>query len=340
MVLVVASLAGCKGSGSPAPSPSASPSAAAPDPAKVAAAASVALEAFQLANAPKEKRDPARSVTLYKKACDDGNADGCAGLGIELVWNQLGQKLDVAGGAAMLAAACRSGSMRGCNALGSATEEGKGVPKSEEQARELYQRACDGGERRGCRNVAVYLAAGRGGLPKSLDRSVALYDKACKMGDTFACAKFGMAMLEGIGVVRSCEKATELLEKACFDEVEPVGDACGNAYLSASQGRCDGRKDMKSAERYARRGCDVDKEQCFALASVYMGRGTVPADPQKVNELLHESCAHDSANGCNTLADAYAKGSWGVQRLPGEAARYRKKACDLGNDYACQRLRP
>ena len=325
----------CKRSSSPQGNPSA---AASSDSARVAAAASAVAQAFDLSTGPKEKQDPARAVGLYKNACDDGNADGCAGLGIEYMWNALGVKLDVAAGVTLLKRACDAGSFRGCNALGNATEEGKGVPKSEDEARELFQRACDGGERRGCRNLAEYLATGRGGLPKSVERAAALYDKACQMGDTTACATLGMSTFTGEGVSRSCAKAMDLLEKACFDDRDPMGFACGDAYLIVSRGGCDGHKDVKAAERYARRGCDVDKQECDRLASVYLGGQGVPADPKRAIELLQESCGHDSSDGCNLLAEGYALGKWGLGRLPAEAATYRKKACDLGSQYACQRM--
>jgi TPR repeat protein len=299
----------CKRSASSGSSPQGSPSAAASSgPAKVAAAASAAAEALDLSTGPTERQDPARAVGLYKQACDDGNADGCAGLGIEYTWNMLGVKLDVADGAALLKRACDAGSFRGCNALGNATEEGKGLPKSEDQARELFQRACDGGDRRGCRNLAGYLMDGRGGLPKSIDRANTLLGKACQMGDTTACAKLGLSTFKGEGVSRSCAKAMELLEKACFDERDPMGFACGDAYLIVSRGGCDGHKDVKAAERYARRGCDVDKQECDRLASVYLGGQGVPADPKKAIELLQESCAHDSSDGC--IEDEDRSTSW------------------------------
>jgi hypothetical protein len=55
-------------------------------------------------------------MTLYQKACDGGDAQGCFNLGVMY-------------------------------------ENGRGVTKDQAKAAQLYQKACDGGDAQGCENL-------------------------------------------------------------------------------------------------------------------------------------------------------------------------------------------
>ena len=51
--------------------------------------------------------------------------------------------------------ACDGGNMRGCYNLGVMYTNGDGVEKDFSKAAELFKKACDGGEMDGCRNLGV-----------------------------------------------------------------------------------------------------------------------------------------------------------------------------------------
>jgi hypothetical protein len=50
------------------------------------------------------------------------------------------------------------------------------------------QRACDGGDMKGCTNLGLFYETGRGGLPKSAVRAMTLQQRACDAGNTRGCA--------------------------------------------------------------------------------------------------------------------------------------------------------
>ena len=51
--------------------------------------------------------------------------------------------------------ACDDENMRGCFNLGVTYEYGNGVEKNEQKAAELYKKACDGGEMNACRSLGI-----------------------------------------------------------------------------------------------------------------------------------------------------------------------------------------
>ncbi len=67
---------------------------------------------------------------------------------------------------------------------------GDGVPKDEKLAIKLYQRACDGGEGRGCKNLGV-MYENASGVAKDMKRAAELYEQACDKGDPGACVFSG-----------------------------------------------------------------------------------------------------------------------------------------------------
>ncbi|MBI1339496.1 TIR domain-containing protein, partial [bacterium] len=75
-------------------------------------------------------------------------------------------------------AACDQGHPMGCGNLGVLYKNGQGVAQDFGRARELYQRACDGGEvAGGCFNLGLMYANGQG-VAQDFSRARALYQKA------------------------------------------------------------------------------------------------------------------------------------------------------------------
>jgi TPR repeat protein len=65
-----------------------------------------------------------------------------------------GVSKDIAKGASLLEKACTAGSGYGCRALGSAYDNGRGVPKDAHLAYRAYRRACNYGDTLACVTVA------------------------------------------------------------------------------------------------------------------------------------------------------------------------------------------
>ena len=82
--------------------------------------------------------------------------------------------------------ACNGGEVRGCYSLGFMYVNGDGVEKDFIKAAELYKKACNGGEVRGCYNLGIMYDNGNG-VEKDLGKAAELYKKACDGGEMLGC---------------------------------------------------------------------------------------------------------------------------------------------------------
>ena len=95
------------------------------------------------------RQDFVKSLQYFKKACDLGDADSCAGVG--LVYS-LGEstKTDYESAKSYFEKSCEMKSAMGYGVLGAMYHAGEGVPQNLYKAKELYGKACDLGEQKGC----------------------------------------------------------------------------------------------------------------------------------------------------------------------------------------------
>ena len=78
--------------------------------------------------------------------------------------------------------ACDSGNARGCSNLGVLYENGQGVKQDYQKAAQLYQKACDSGNAEGCYNLGVSYENGQ-----SFSTAKQYYGKACDLGLQLGC---------------------------------------------------------------------------------------------------------------------------------------------------------
>ena len=109
--------------------------------------------------------------------------------------------MDTARAASLYARACDGGELEGCVSLGVLIEEGRGVTEEEGRAATLYTRACEAGIVRACGNLAGLHLRGAG-VPKDEVRAVALYKTACDGGHRVACETLCTLFDEGRGVAK------------------------------------------------------------------------------------------------------------------------------------------
>lgn len=84
-------------------------------------------------------------IALYKKSCDGGEWIGCTNMGTFF------EDSVPAEAAKFYKLACDNKEALGCSNLGNLYREGHGVEMDLNRAKELYQIACDGGEREACK---------------------------------------------------------------------------------------------------------------------------------------------------------------------------------------------
>ena len=83
-----------------------------------------------------------------------------------------------------------------------------------QKAAELYQKACDSGEARGCSNLGVLYDEGQG-VKQDYQKAAQLYQKGCDEGNSLGCFNLGLLYKEGQGVKQDYQKAAQLYQKVC-----------------------------------------------------------------------------------------------------------------------------
>jgi TPR repeat protein len=66
---------------------------------------------------------------------------------------------------------------------------GRGMPKDEARAVQLFERACDGGSVMGCRALGLLYTDGSGGLTADAARARQLFERGCALGDQLSCER-------------------------------------------------------------------------------------------------------------------------------------------------------
>ncbi len=161
-------------------------------------------------------RSACGDVTACRASCDEGEANGCLGLGGAL---RSGLKAgtpsdDGKKAQAAFQKACDGGEATACTALGEMLYQGLGVAKSTDAAIPLLTKACDGGDPAGCNDL---------GLARSLrgDHAGAMkyFQMACNAKSQLGCLGMGTLYKDGKGVAKDPAKAKALFQKACDGKV-------------------------------------------------------------------------------------------------------------------------
>ena len=96
----------------------------------------------------------------------------------------------------MMKAACDGGEVKGCHNLAVMLDHGEGGERDKAEARRLYRQACEGGHMKGCANYAVMLHRGEAGA-RSRAEARRLYGLSCEAGVEEAC--FNLELLANGG---------------------------------------------------------------------------------------------------------------------------------------------
>lgn len=205
---------------------------------------------------------------------------------------------------------CGLGHGSSCNHLGWMHEHGLGAVFGRDAAESGYRASCELGDARGCLNLARILEN------QSLPASAALLlEAACDRNNGLACARLSVLHAVGKGVDQRCDRAENLMERACRLGFAP---ACAIAALGGGElGPCEGvtlvhRKSFLSA------GCSgADLSACTLLAKGLLwdlcrGSPTVRAqsqgNAQRALALLEAACNLHHEAACITLRHARADG--------------------------------
>ena len=143
--------------------------------------------------------------------CDDHHVEDCVTLGmIKLATATSSSDSDHA--VSLFRAACDEGNARGCLKLGDAYHAG--VITSPTGEADAYRRACDAGANLGCVAAAGVYLAGKG-VGADPAYAAALLTRVCDRGNAQACFELARLFTSGEGVKADGAHAADLFEKAC-----------------------------------------------------------------------------------------------------------------------------
>jgi hypothetical protein len=91
--------------------------------------------------------------------------------------------------------ACDGGEARGCVNLGKMYADGETVGQNPIKAVQLYEKGCNGGQAQGCHNLAVIYFDSN-----IYPKAVQFFKKACDMGMAGSCINLGYIYANGKGV--------------------------------------------------------------------------------------------------------------------------------------------
>ncbi|HEX2881785.1 MAG TPA: tetratricopeptide repeat protein, partial [Polyangiaceae bacterium] len=160
---------------------------------------------------PEQSKLYVQASTLFERACQLGEPNGCFNLG-NLYYAGRGVSENKQRAFSLFEQACNAGKAAGCINAGTMYDDGEGVTAEPPKAFALFKKACEGNEAVGCSNLAFMLGEGRGA---TADQAAAAqtYERACTLGSAKACEYAGMRFQRGQGVSVDLGHARKLFEQ-------------------------------------------------------------------------------------------------------------------------------
>lgn len=131
-------------------------------------------------------------------------------------------------GANELESKCNKGDFEACVELGIGYVESQDYIK----AKDLWLKACNGRNTKGCHNLGFLYYNGQG-VEQDYAKAREYYTKACNGGSAIGCNNLGVLYDNGQGVAQDKKQAKEYLKKACDFGSQ---DGCNNYKVLNEQG--------------------------------------------------------------------------------------------------------
>lgn len=253
---------------------------------------------------------------------------------------EVGLKKDVARAMTLYDRACQRGHTIGCFQLVRLHRLGCGTTRDWRIAAFYANKLCDERTCSGARRGGCFLAGQlymRGGW--KLDQNLALaeqrYQYACGLGDYASCNNLGVQAREGnLGAERRAE-GCPLMERSCG-----LGGALGCVnYGNCLEFGGEGLKpDLRLARAFYERGCKMGQRVgCLRVARMEeSGKLGNTSDVGKARAVYEAQCTAKHHDGCMDLARLSEQGAASLPKDPDRAVWWRARACVLaGMHNAC-----
>ncbi|MEO8845580.1 MAG: hypothetical protein ABI591_04080 [Kofleriaceae bacterium] len=222
-----------------------------------------------------------------------------------------------------------------------------GVKPTHERSMKRGRVACTGGDGDACDRLgSVYADSffSSDGDEHDGDNARALFQKACDLGSTMGCTDLGWAFLEGIAG-RDNLRALELFTRTC-DAGDPRGCSYLASMYEHHHETKGVKADPQRARALYERVCSgkIDGLGCLAgcdtlaMWNYYGDRElAIPSDHAKAAAFEDRACAAGCINSCDKMGDHYRDGD-GVAQDPKTAATRYQTGCDAGFGPSCKEL--
>lgn len=230
--------------------------------------------------------------------------------------------------------ACDLQNMRGCRNLGNRYDLGTGVDEDDIKANALFEQACNGGDMGGCRNLGWQYAEGEG-ADKDQARANTLFKQACDGGYMSGCNSLGLQYDNGDGLDEQDDPAANVLYRQACEGGDMAG--CRNLGWQFAQGEGVTQNNMQ-ANLLFEQACDGgDMPGCTNVGFQFAEGNTADGERDyiRANGFYRVACEGGEASGCANLAFHHAEGLGTAPNLK-EAIRFSQLACDGGYAEACE----
>lgn len=207
-----------------------------------------------------EKCSPEETTSWYRKAAEQGNADGQ----FYLAWRYRegkGVAKDLKQSFHWLLQAAEQGHFRAQNTLGFCYNNGEGVARSYSDAVSWYYRSAQQGYSWGEYNLGYNYIKGKG-VPKDLEKGVEWYTRAADQKHLWAMNNLGLCFRDGNGTPKDLERAFTLFEAAAWKK---YAHAQYNVGLCYENGWGTQRNHAKAIEWYSKAANQGHKKAKEAL---------------------------------------------------------------------------
>jgi TPR repeat protein len=278
----------------------------------------------------KHGSDPAKASAAFEKACNAGNASGCANLGVRMLY---GPNKDVAKGLSYLEKACLSGSARACEIAGEAALYGVSGPKDPVKALKMFVKGCEGGSYGACTNAGfLYTGGGGAAIQRDDARALGYSKRACYGGNAVACGNAGYKVELGQSVKADPKLAMSMYERACRLDA----GACFRAGMFLLTGAPGIPKDLNKAKELLSRSCNagsgIEAMACVVGASLF-GETTKPnaGGLAHTASIMKPQCDQNEGRACTFFGIAtYGQGK------KADAQKIFKTACGYKDPLGCE----
>ena len=281
-----------------------------------------------------------------KAQCDKGSAASCLNYGTILLGSKKSGEAK-----SPFKKACDAGDVEGCAGYANLSYPGELTTATLGQAKEaleMSRKACTAGSMVGCGDVSSWLRGLDGSEDKRLvDMMGGLRasERGCALGDATACQVAGSDYLgNSFGVPKNSEKAIALLGRGC----DGGGDASQCQFLAKKLlvGGAVIPKDPERGVRFARRACSLDADTCAELVKPLIEAGKVAdAFTQakrgcEVKQGRGGTYVDTTDTACGLLGDLYAAGT-GTPKDAAKASEAWVAACKdgKGSKSACSKAK-